>query len=72
MTVNGCLVELHCRPDHAGIGIERAPPETVAQHHVGRRVGAMLIRRVEEPAHLRLDSQQIEIVAGDLDSRRRS
>ena len=60
------LVEFHGRPDDARIGVKCASPQSIAQHHVGRRIRAMLVRCVEEPPELRLHAQQIEIIAGDL------
>ena len=62
------LVQPHGRPDHARIATERAPPQSVAQDDVRRRVRAALVRRVEEPSDLRLNPQHVEVVAGDGDA----
>ena len=60
------LVEFDGRPDDAPIGMERASPQGIAQHHIRRGAGAMLVCRVKEPPYLRLHAQQIEIIAGYL------
>src|ERR1700721_719755 len=59
------LVEVDGRADDAGVGMEGAAPQGVAEHYVGGRVGAVLVGLVEESARLGLHAEEVKIIAGD-------
>ena len=64
-----CLVELHGGADHARVGLELAPPQSVAQDDIRRGVRTVLIHLVVQPAQLRPHSQQVEVICRDFDAR---
>jgi len=62
----GVLVEPNDAADDAGIVVETAVPETVAEGDVGSAVGAVFVRAMNEAAQIRLNAERVEVVSADL------
>src|SRR5262249_42545694 len=57
------LVQLDDTAYNATIILKTTVPKRVREHHVRSAVRAMLIRRVNEPAEMRLNPQNVEVVS---------
>src|SRR5579884_105813 len=56
------LVEINSAANYVRITVQAVMPKSMAQDDIRRRVWSVLIICMKEPAHFRLDSEQIEIV----------
>src|SRR5215831_7116389 len=56
------LVQLNRTAHHRTIFLEMSMPISIRQHDIRSAVRAVLIRAVEEAAHVRLNAQSVEVI----------